>query len=148
MPLPSLLLLAALAPADASAPVEGPPAPSAVMVEDAGEVQGTWEIVSVFLGTDDHSSGYRGDRFVFVGTTFQAIKAGGNAFISVTFRVDAARYPPAIDIMAEEGQARLAIYRRTDDKLLWAWAVKGGPRPSSFDPAPGVMVWTLRRVKK
>jgi hypothetical protein len=39
------------------------------------------------------------------------------------------------------------IYWRVGNELLWAFSV-GDDRPSSYEPAPGVKLYRLRRVKK
>ena len=66
-----------------------------------------------------------------------------------TVRVDPYRSPSQVDEVRENGRIDRGVYRRVGDEVLWAESTRpSGPRPSSFDPAPGVMVWTLRRVKK
>jgi len=55
---------------------------------------------------------------------------------------------PTIDLTTSRGEVRRGIYRRAGDELIWATNQSSGPQPSSFDPAPGIVVWTLRRVRK
>jgi hypothetical protein len=57
-----LLLAAILAPADAPTP------PPDAAVSDAGELQGEWEVVSLWIGYFDVSGQFRGDRWQFSGT--------------------------------------------------------------------------------
>jgi uncharacterized protein (TIGR03067 family) len=150
MPAAALVMVMALLPADASAPVDGPPLPSAVKVEDAGELQGEWEVLSVFVGKRDESGAVKRDRWRFVGVSAVVVGATQGPRGQSNLHVNPATDPPMIEREMLDGRIFLGIYRRTSDELLWAdGGLKGNePRPSSFEPAPGVFVWTLRRVKK
>jgi hypothetical protein len=141
-----LLLLASLLPADASAPVDGPPSPSAVQVSDAGELQGEWEAVECFFGLREVSADVRGYRWSFTGPSAHFVdERGVPQFDLWEIRVSLYSGSPHID-GASDGRWRRGVYRRTGDELLWASSWAG--QPSSFDPAPDVLLWTLRRVKK
>jgi uncharacterized protein (TIGR03067 family) len=142
-----LLLALTLAPADASAPPDGPPPPAVVRVDDAGELKGTWEVVACFFAGKDESTTFKGGRLVFTGTSLRFVDPSGKDFGPYLFRVDAARDPSEVDEVTERGPPEKCIYRRTGNELLWAEDISGEGRPSSIKPAPGVFVWTLRRVK-
>jgi uncharacterized protein (TIGR03067 family) len=144
MSLPSLLLLAALLPADATVPVDAPPPPAAVCVEDAGELQGEWEVVACVISEADCSRILKDERWAFRGTS--ACSRGGNRGYEV--RADPSAGPATLDAISASGCVRRGVYRRTGDELLWALGMAAGNRPSSFEPARGVTVWTLRRVMK
>jgi uncharacterized protein (TIGR03067 family) len=143
-----LMLAVTLAPADASAPPDGPPPPSAVMVSDAGELQGEWEIVSCVVGKSDESELFKGDRWRFAGTSAVRIDATQGQEYRADLRVNPAADTPAIDLTTSRGEVCFGIYRRTGDELIWVMDRGSGRRLSSFEPAPSVEVWTLRRVKK
>jgi uncharacterized protein (TIGR03067 family) len=136
-----LLLAVTLAPADAPTP------PPDAAVSDAGELQGEWEVVEVNSDRRELTFSCKGQRWVFAGMSYQIFVATGRAFALRTIRVDVAHDPSAFDEMCLDMPPLLCIYRRSGDDLV---LVQGSParRPSSFDPAPGVVVWTLRRVKK
>jgi uncharacterized protein (TIGR03067 family) len=143
-----LLLALTLAPADAPAPPDAPPPPDAVSVADAGELQGEWEVVACVYGGRNTTASFRGDRWVFVGASFRIVSRVGPASGPSTIRVDAAHEPPEVDDVTQDGKIGQGIYRRTRDELVWSAGEKGQPRPSSFQPAAGVFLWKLRRVKK
>ncbi len=143
-----LLLALTLVPADVSTPPDGPPPPAAVRVEDAGELQGTWEVVGCFFGTIDALDDFKGDRWVFAGTSARLFKSTGFVSHPSKIRVDATRNPYEIDETNQDGFFGPGIYRRTGDELLWAEEAADRSRPRSFAHAPGVAVWTLRHVKK
>jgi uncharacterized protein (TIGR03067 family) len=145
---PCLLLLASLLPADASASVDGPPSASLAMVEDATELQGTWEVVGCFGGTLDWTESFKGNRWVFSGVSARLVGRSEGLVKPRTFRVNAASCPAAIDSVDEDGDPSPGIYRRTGDELRWADGGMVSGLPSSFEPADGVIVWTLRRVRK
>jgi uncharacterized protein (TIGR03067 family) len=143
---PTLLLLTlTLAPGDAPTPPDGPPSPAAVRVEDAGELQGTWEVVDCVLKGYD-TTAFKGRRWVFCGVSGRP-DWGRRGFMPLTLRVDTARSPSWLDEAKDYGPGIPGIYRRCGDELWWALGTEDG-RPSSFEPATGVLVWTLRRVKK
>jgi len=146
----ALILVMALAPADASAPVDGPPAPSAVAAVDICELQGAWDVVACTVGGRDQLPLFWGHRWVFTGSAVRSLDATGRQAIpSDAFWADPTCSPARLDLPAS-GDIRLrrGIYRRVGDQLLWAWTCSDDGPPTSFDPAPGVVVWTLRRVKK
>ena len=134
-----LLLAAALAPADAPTP------PPDAAVSDAGELQGEWEVVSARGWQVNLTHNFKGELWVFAGpsaactTPLQLLARSGPAG-RIAVESNPAAEPPTIN----DG-----VYRRTGDELLWAQSTEVyGRRPTSLDPAPGVMVWTLRRVRK
>jgi len=137
-----LLLAAALAPADAPTP------PPDAAVSDAGELQGEWEVVSLVRSGRDQTADVRGFRWEFAGVS-HVITCGNATTPPVTVRVNAACDPRRVDTENEPHKTTCGIFRRVGDTLQWADDVSGGGgRPSSFESAPGVAVWTLRRVKK
>jgi len=149
MPAAALVLVITLASADASAPVDAPPSPPDAAVSDAGELQGTWEVVSVFVGKVDESEWYKGDRFRVTGTTAVLIDAKRGPISLSEIQVNPAADRPTINkAKSDDGIVYLGIYRRTADGLVWAIGLNGVGRPASFDPARNVMIYTLRRVKK
>jgi hypothetical protein len=85
---------------------------------------------------------------LFVGASAYLCDAAGGAELLGNVRADSAADPRRIDVAVPEGVLRRTAYRRDGYELTWAWGRAAGPLPSSFDPAPGVTVWTLRRVKK
>ena len=145
-----LLLTLALAPADAPAPPDGPPPPDAVRVEDAGELQGTWEIVKLTTGKTNRTAEYKAFLWEFDGASARLVSRSGSVCRRLIVRVDATRCTSeAVDLNAEDGHNQRGVYRRTGDVLLWAVDATGeGRRPTGFDPSPEVRLWTLRRVKK
>jgi uncharacterized protein (TIGR03067 family) len=142
MPTASLLLAAALAPADAPTP------PPDAAVSDAGELQGEWEVVGCDMEGGDETPRFKAYRWAFTGTSAALITARGGPLWTTTVRVDPAAAMPVIDRERPDHSVSLGVYRRTGDELLWAAELIEERRPSSFDPAPGVIVWTLRRVRK
>jgi uncharacterized protein (TIGR03067 family) len=131
----SLLLAAALAPADA------PTHPPDAGVSDAGELQGEWEVVSVYEGKDDKSAGFKGDRWVIAGETFQAINAGGRPKTPKNaLRVDAGCCPFRFDVTYWDDSSSFGMGRRAGDELLLAFARPGHNLPASFEPAETVDV--------
>jgi uncharacterized protein (TIGR03067 family) len=119
-----------------------------VRVEDAGELQGEWEVISCRVGRTDYTAFFEGDRWVFSGPSAGLIDVNGVRYVgSTSFRVDLSFNPPHIDAAHEDGSRGRGVYRRTGDVLEWVEDADGG-RPPSFDPAAGVYLWTLRRVKK
>ena len=130
-------------------PWSRPTPPPDAAVSDAGELQGEWEVVSWIIMGRDKAAVYKGGRLVFVGTSAWVVETTtGRIFSPSTLCVDVAACPATIDDACESGHGRLGIYRRVGDVLLWADANPGEPRPSSFEPADGVLLWTLRRVRK
>jgi uncharacterized protein (TIGR03067 family) len=137
----SLLLALTLAPADAPSP------PPDAAVSDAGELQGEWEIESVFISKKDETRLYQGDRWVFVGSSHWIIEATGQATRPTTVRVDAGRGPSEVEVAYQGGKNDRGIYHRIGDELLWAEGGAAG-RPSAFELAEGVIVWRFRRLRK
>jgi len=138
-----LLLALTLAPADAPTP------PPDAAGSDAGELQGEWEMVSCVLNGRDRSRRLGATRWVVVGSSHRVVYAAGPPGLPAAVRVDASRSPCEVDDSQQDGRIDRGIYRRTGDELHWADSLlRNAPRPSSFDPAPGVVVWTLRRVRK
>jgi len=142
MPPAILLLAATLASADAPTP------PPDTAVSDAGELQGQWEVVSVFYGNADSTNLFNGDRWVFAGTSaiFIETKRGPGSRTGV--RADPTAGTPTIDRERPDGSINRGIYRRIGDVLVWAQGPEGGRRPASFAPGNAVYLWTLGRVKK
>jgi uncharacterized protein (TIGR03067 family) len=139
----SLLLAAALTPADAPTP------PPDAAVSDAGELQGEWEIDEcVMRGVDQTGAYAKGDRWVIAGTSARLLQRQGNTYKPLTLRADPGRFPSEVTDAVPAGYERPGIYRRVGDRLVWVMDETNGRRPSSFEPAPGVTVWTLRRVRK
>jgi hypothetical protein len=138
MTLSCLLLLAALAPADASAPVDGPPPPDAVRVEDAGAIQGLWEIVGCVFGGTDYTDLYRGGRWSFTGYTGRRIDSIRGP-VEEMFLVLPDNYsdPIRMDLVDRPGNVRRGPISREGDSLRWVWI-----RPDGV-----VTVWTLKKVK-
>ena len=143
----ALVLVMTLAPADASPPVDGPPPPSAVTVNDAGELQGQWEVVGCVEGRKDQSHRYKGGRWRFTGMSL-VIDAKVGIKGSHDIQVDPYCDPPAVDQVMLHGLPLAGIYRRFGDELIWAEERTTRERPASFEPVEGFVVWTLRRVKK
>ena len=137
-----LLLAAALAPADAPTP------PPDAAVSDAGELQGEWEVVGCVIDGKDQSASFRGDRWAFAGPSAYLCASPARQRPLEAIRADAAADPPRADLSTVDGADRRTIYRRFGDVLTWVWAGRGASRPTSFEPAPSVIVWTLRRVEK
>jgi uncharacterized protein (TIGR03067 family) len=138
----SLLLAAALAPADAPTP------PPDAAVSDASDLRGEWEVVGCVVGERDESELFKGDSWRFTGPSAVRIDATQGSEYQADVRINPAADTPAIDLTTSRGEVRRGIYRRAGDELIWVMDRGSGRRPSSFDPAPGVEVWTLRCVKK
>jgi hypothetical protein len=105
----------------------------------------------VFVGKEDASHMYKGFRWVVAGSSHRIVDAAGVPALPMSVYVAADRSPPEVDEVDEVNRdypTYRAVYRRNGDVLRWAES-KGveRPRPTSFDPARGVTVWTLRRVK-
>jgi uncharacterized protein (TIGR03067 family) len=159
MPAAALVLVMTLAPADASPPPDELPSVTPATVEDAGELQGTWEVVSRNIDGIDNSPGVKGDRWVFAGPGFWLDANGIKQSVGTLVRADLAPRPSQFELVASDGSSRKGIYRRVGDELLVAWVspprwtpvgilLSLESRPSSFEPTPGVTVWTFTRVKK
>jgi uncharacterized protein (TIGR03067 family) len=117
-------------------------------VSDAGELQGEWEIARCVVDGNDETSQFKGDTWWFSGTSAVRIDATQGQEYRADVRVNPAADTPAIDLTTSRGEVLRGIYRRAGDALIWVTDNGSGRRPSSFDLAPGVVVWTLRRVKK
>jgi uncharacterized protein (TIGR03067 family) len=118
------------------------------VVSDAGELQGEWEAVRVFFGGVDETPLFKDDRWRFTATSAVRIDAQQGQDYPADVGVHPAADPPAIDLTTSRGEVLPGIYRRAGDELIWVMGRGSGPWPPSFEPAPGVEVWTLRRVKK
>ena len=114
---------------------------------DARELQGEWEVVSCNCGSvnrDDKQ--FKSMRWMFAGTSRRVVTSRGVVYGPDTIRVDASRDPSEVDAMNKRQWEVISTYRRTGDVFVWAeW--ERGRKPSSFEPAPGAYLWTLRRVK-
>jgi uncharacterized protein (TIGR03067 family) len=104
--------------------------------------------VRCVVGESDESELFKGDTWRFTGTSAVRTDATQGSEYRADVRVDPAPDAPAIDLTTSGGEVHRGIYRRTGDVLVWAMNRSSGRRPPSFDPAPGVVVWTLRRVRK
>jgi hypothetical protein len=125
-------------PADASNPVDGPPTPSAVRVEDAGEFLGEWEIVTCNVCGDDQTDTFNGKRWVIASHTASVVDATtGVPFLTVRLRPHAAASPLQLDVIRQSGRVFVAAFQQDGDDLVWRWS----------NPEKGVMTWTLRRMK-
>jgi uncharacterized protein (TIGR03067 family) len=146
----ALVMVMVLLPADAPASPDGPPPAAAVRVEDSTELQGRWEVVGCVVNGRDTKGWYKGDKWVFAGSLAVMTDVNGmRQYVQWSVRADPIPNPSHIEIVVEDGvMSRRGIYRRSGDDLLWAYDVSGIRRPSSFEPAPEVWVWTLRRVRK
>jgi uncharacterized protein (TIGR03067 family) len=149
MPLASLLLLAVTtAPADASNPPDGPPPPAAVEQDDLGDIQGVWEVVSCVVGQHEDTD-FRGFRWVFAGSSARLLTRSGRPAIGpVPIQYNPTADPPSVRWQSDSGPPQHGIYRRFGDVLFLAENHASRARPSSVEPAEGVAVWTLRRVRK
>src|SRR5262245_20535652 len=134
MPPSALLLLAALAPAEASASLDGPPA--VADVSDASDLPGEWDIDSCFVGECDESELFKGDRWRFTGTAAVRIDATQGSEYRADLRINPAADMPAIDLTTSCGEVCRGIYRRTGDELIWVMDFGSGRRPPSFKRAP------------
>ena len=123
-------------------------APPDAAVRDAGELQGEWEVVSVFYGDADSTNLFNGDRWVFAGTSAIFIETNRGPGSRTGVRADPTAGTPTIDRERPDGSISRGIYRRIGDVLVWAQGPEGGRRPASFAPGNAVYLWTLRRVKK
>jgi uncharacterized protein (TIGR03067 family) len=145
MTFPSLILLVALAPADAPTPPDAPPPPSAVEVDDTSDLQGEWEAVAVWLNGKGETAYLRGERWVFDGDSL-AIYSGNRRVCLGLFTADPSRSPHEVDCLEEFLHRR--IYLRQGDWLFLAeHALILGPRPTNFADS-NVEVWQFRRVKR
>ena len=137
----ALLLTLALAPADAPTP------PPEAAVSDAGELQGEWEVVSMFTQHGDMTRAFKGGRWIFAGMTLRLVSPKGSGLGPYALHIKP--YDPSeVEYVDERCKCFADYYRRAGDVLLCATCTNGKGKPPSFDPAPGVEVWTLRRVKK
>jgi uncharacterized protein (TIGR03067 family) len=137
----SLLLTLALAPADAPTP------PPDAAVSDAGQLQGEWEVVTASIDGVNYSDDFKQERWIVSGTS-AGLLIGGKDIGHLTVHVYPATNTRWVEIVAEWGQLRRGVFRRSGDELCWAWDTADAGRPSSFKPGHGVIVFTLRRVKK
>jgi uncharacterized protein (TIGR03067 family) len=123
------------------------PAPDAA-VNDAGDLHGEWLVVGCNDGGTDRSPRFKGWRIEFAGASAYMLDDAGGGGLLGSVRADPTAHPRRIDVTAPEGVLHRTAYLRAGDALFWAWGRVDGPPPSSFDPAPGVNLWTLRRVRK
>jgi hypothetical protein len=134
----ALVLAMTLAPSDASAPVDGPPPPDAVRVEDAGAVQGLWDIVGCVFGGGDCTDLYQGDRWSFTGYTGRRIDSiRGPVEEKFIVRPDNYSDPIRADLVDRPGNVRRGPICRQGDSLRWVWI-----RPDGV-----VTIWTLKKAK-
>jgi uncharacterized protein (TIGR03067 family) len=143
-----LLLLVAV-PGMAFAPVPKPkPAKPDLVKEELKRLQGKWERVSLSLGDlafrpakDEALSVFKDDRltwFVSGKVTDQWRVAPGPA-----------TRPGQMDLLGEEGERILCLYKLEGDTLTMCWhadSVEG--RPADLRPLPGVWAQVLKRAKK
>jgi uncharacterized protein (TIGR03067 family) len=91
---------------------------------------------------------FGGDRWLFTEMSDVRVHANRDPPSAGVLQVNPSANPQTIDRAKRDGSRRHGVYRVVGDELVWAWDEGGVGRPSSFDPAEGVIVWTLRRVKK
>jgi hypothetical protein len=104
--------------------------------------------VSVVRSGRDQTADVKGFRWNFAGEA-HVITCGNAATAPMLVRVNAGCYPRQVDTEDKQHQTTHGIFLLIRDHLLWADDVSGGGGlPSSFESAPGIAVWTLRRIKK
>jgi uncharacterized protein (TIGR03067 family) len=123
--------------------------PLALQTEDK-TLAGKWTLVTLERdGKADESM--KGATRTHTGDKYTITVPGGQT-ISGTFKADAGKSPPTIDLMPSEGrykgQTLPGIYLIESDQLKICFASKpGDPRPTDFAPKPGVVIAVHTRAK-
>ena len=115
--------------------------------QDAERIQGRWRLVKVVVGGQDITGTVQGA----LEYTFAAGHLIRGDLAPVSYRLNPAATPGAIDIMDPDGKCQRVVYRIDRDTLTMcgdATAIE--KRPAGFDSPVGSDVWvtTYRRVRK
>ncbi len=113
-------------------------AAQAALVDDAKDLQGTWQVVSLEAnGSDKPADEFKGWKFVFDGDQGWLVKPEETSQ-KFKFKLDDARSPKTIDLIVQEGNDKgkvaMGIYGLEDGQLRLCINIFGDPsyRPSEF----------------
>jgi uncharacterized protein (TIGR03067 family) len=126
------------------------PAPDDPTKKDQERIQGTWKVDSI-QAPDGAAQPDAADMRMTFDVEKVVMTKGGNEFKKGTFKLDASKKPPAIDLTDDKDKmAALGIYQLDGDTLKIAVAKEGAERPKEFKPDKdaGVGVVVLKRDKK
>jgi uncharacterized protein (TIGR03067 family) len=127
------------------------PAPDDPTKKDQEKIQGTWKVDSIQSPTGEPQADVADMRWTFDGEKLSVAK-GGNEFKKGTFRLDASKKPPALDLVPDDKDEKptACIYQLDGDTLKIAAGKAGGDRPTEFKPDKdaGFGVVVLKRDKK
>jgi uncharacterized protein (TIGR03067 family) len=133
-----LVLAMTLASADPVAPPDGMTPPE--KAELVKEIEGEWEVVSVCVDGSDETRNNTG-RW----------RINGRCLADTQYRLDRLASPSQIGLIGGHGESHCGIYICSGDRLVLAYTLRSDERrPTQFtsEPGSGVVLWTLRRVKK
>jgi len=119
--------------------------------KDLEKLQGTWNVQSMTRGGKDApAEEVAKHKLVIEGEKFLP-QTDGKKDAEATFKLDATKKPPAIDVTNKDGEIALGIYQIDGDTLKLAVQRPGGKdRPTEFtSPADSeVSLMVLKREKK
>jgi uncharacterized protein (TIGR03067 family) len=130
-----------------------PPQPDPNVALELGKLKGNWRVVGI---SENGQPGKPPEvRFRFndnvLSLTNQAgtpIKRQDGKPEERSFVLDLSATPRVIDFMISEKFKSLGIYELRGDDLKLCTAEPGSPRPSDFQPRPGVVLVALKREVK
>jgi uncharacterized protein (TIGR03067 family) len=116
-------------------------------------LEGTWKIVSMFMGGSGKTVPPErvADLKVSISGQQWTMTKGGKVIEHATMTADPSKQPKAIDLAFTQGESAgqtvPCIYEVTGDMLRIAWSEPGKARPTDFANRAGLRqdVWELRR---
>jgi uncharacterized protein (TIGR03067 family) len=121
--------------------------------KDQDLIQGTWKVVTLEYEGKVNTKLFREDTWIFKGNQITLV-GKGKEYYKMTFKLDPAKQPKAIDMTVTEGvsgtgKTRLGIYRIGNNTLTLSQG-RGVERPKEFGgtgKAGKPALLTLERVK-
>jgi uncharacterized protein (TIGR03067 family) len=106
--------------------------------KDAQAIKGTWKLTRT-ISDGEERKGNKDDWVIITGDTITS-RLQGEPESVMTYRLDSAARPPAMDIHFALGDGFVlirAIYKLEGDTLTICYSLDGDPRPTTFHAAKG-----------